>query len=269
MVSRPIILPDERRRVPSRIKQILKIVKVSVGEAKGQEETEQARGRVNRLIGPACRASDLVKSQLATRTQNRPMGITDIFKLSGRRSPRSIRHKGKRVSQILEAHERFVRGDETGARADFSGAKLSNADFGRANLAYADFHGANLNGANMREAKLASADLSKAQMRKADLRKADLTEANLSGADLAEAAIAGTELFRADLRGAILRGADLGAANLRDARIQGADFSGASLKTTILRETNLDGVDLSGLDLSTTLLPRDYKPAGGPGGGKN
>ena len=40
------------------------------------------------------------------------------------KSPKSIKHNGKRASEIIEAHQRFVRGDETGARADFSGANL-------------------------------------------------------------------------------------------------------------------------------------------------
>jgi uncharacterized protein YjbI with pentapeptide repeats len=189
------------------------------------------------------------------------MGILEVFKGSGLRAPSRVRHNGKRVSEILEAHERFVRGDDTGTRADFSGAELSHVDFRRANLAYADFRGANLDAANLREARLSSADLGNAHMRKADLRKADLTEANLSGADLTDALVGGAELFRADLRSTILRGADLGAANLRDAQVSGADFRGAVLQTTILRETKLDGADLSGVDLSTTLLPRDYKPS--------
>ena len=176
------------------------------------------------------------------------------------RSPSSIRHKGKRLSEILEAHHKFIRGDETGSRADLTGADLSRADLAKANLAYVNFQGANLEGASLREARLSSADLGKCRLRRADLRKADLTEANLEGADLTEAQVGGAELFRANLRQAVLRRADFGATNFRDADIAGADFQGAGMRTAILRETNLDAVDLSGLDLSTALLPRGYKP---------
>jgi len=164
------------------------------------------------------------------------------------------------VSEILESHRRFVRGDETGTRADLSGANLSRVNLERENLDLVDFHGANLEGANLHEARLSSANLSKAKLRRADMRKADLTEADLSDADLTEAKVGGAELFRTDLRRAILRGANFVASNFRLAEIRGADFTGADLKTTVLRETDLEGVNLSGLDLSTTLLPRGYKP---------
>lgn len=176
------------------------------------------------------------------------------------RSPNSIRHNGKRLSDILAAHEKFIRGDETGTRADLTGADLSRANLEKANLAYVNFHGAVLEGANLREAKLSSADLSKANLRRADLRKADLTEAQMSGADLTEARVGGAEMFRADLQFAILRKADFGATNFRDALVRGADFRGAGMRTAILRETNLDGADLSGVDLSTALLPRGFVP---------
>ena len=52
----------------------------------------------------------------------------------GLRKPKSIKHHGKRVAEILEAHERFFRGQEGGVRADLSGADLSRADLGGANL---------------------------------------------------------------------------------------------------------------------------------------
>src|SRR5258705_11594080 len=41
---------------------------------------------------------------------------------------KNISHGGKRVSEILEAHERFFSGREHGIRADLSGADLSGAD---------------------------------------------------------------------------------------------------------------------------------------------
>ena len=77
------------------------------------------------------------------------------------RSPKNIHHNGKRLSEILAAHEKFIRGDETGTRADLTGADLSGAGLERANLAYVNFHDANLEGAGLREARLSSADLAR------------------------------------------------------------------------------------------------------------
>ena len=42
------------------------------------------------------------------------MGILDVIKGSRLRAAGRVRHNGKRVTEILEAHDRFVRGDETG-----------------------------------------------------------------------------------------------------------------------------------------------------------
>jgi uncharacterized protein YjbI with pentapeptide repeats len=171
----------------------------------------------------------------------------------------NMRYGAKKISEILEAHAKFVKGDSSGKRADFSGANLSGANLHGANLAYALLRGANLEKADLSEARLGNADFSSAKMKRADLRRADLTETNLAGADLTEAQLGGVECFRADLSGAILRGASLRVANLRFTNIRGADLRGADMTSALLRETNLDGVDLSGIDLSTTLMPRDWK----------
>jgi len=40
---------------------------------------------------------------------------------------KNIVHGGKRVSEILEAHERFFSGKEGGVRADLSGANLETS----------------------------------------------------------------------------------------------------------------------------------------------
>ena len=47
---------------------------------------------------------------------------------------KSIMHGGKRVSEILEAHQLFFAGKDGGVRADLSGANLSGADLSGANL---------------------------------------------------------------------------------------------------------------------------------------
>ena len=108
---------------------------------------------------------------------------------------------------ILASHGAWLRGEDSGKRANLSGADLSGAT-----LSGADLSGATLSGAN-----LSGADLSGASLYGASLYGADLSGANLSGADLY-----GADLSGADLSGATLSGADLYGANL-----SGADLSGA------------------------------------------
>ena len=90
------------------------------------------------------------------------------------------------LKAVLEAHSKYLRGEEGGQKADLRGANLRWA-----NLRWADLRGANL---------------SEADLRWANLRGANLSEANLSEANLSEADLRGADLIGADLRGAgILR----------------------------------------------------------------
>ena len=75
----------------------------------------------------------------------------------------------EKLKEILVSHSKWLRCENGGERADFSGADLSGAY-----LNGADLSGADLNGANLCEADLSGADLS----------GADLGGAYLSGADL-------------------------------------------------------------------------------------
>lgn len=101
------------------------------------------------------------------------------------------------LNRILELHEKWIKGEDGGVKADLMNADLLGADLSSANLSSANLSGANLSGANLSGA---------------DLRGADLYLANLSGADLI---------------GADLIGADLFGANLSDANLIGADFDNA------------------------------------------
>jgi len=133
------------------------------------------------------------------------------------------------LNTILINHNRWLKCETGGIRADLSGANLSGAylsgaDLSGADLSGADLSGAYLIGANLREANLIRADLSGAY-----LIGADLSRANLSGANLSKADLSGANLSKADLREANLSGADLREANL----------SGANLSKADLREANL------------------------------
>ena len=75
--------------------------------------------------------------------------------------------KQEELQEILDAHKKWINGEDGGAGAD-----LRRADLRRADLRRADLFGANLRDANLRGA---------------DLRRANLSGANLSGADLSGA----------------------------------------------------------------------------------
>lgn len=105
----------------------------------------------------------------------------------------------KELKTILEKHEKWVKNEEGGERANLKWADLKGADLYEANLIEADLRGADLTRAN-----LINADL-----RDTDLRGADLYEANLIDADLRRANLRGANLYEADLLYANLACADL------------------------------------------------------------
>ena len=121
------------------------------------------------------------------------------------------------LNRILELHEKWIKGEDGGVKADLRGA---------------DLMGANLRGVNLRGADLRHADLSDANLRYADL----------SGADFSDADVSGSDLSAADLRKAYLRYADLSSADLSDADLSDADFSDANLSSADLRGARLDNV---------------------------
>jgi len=158
---------------------------------------------------------------------------------------------------VLEAHAKYLRGEEGGAKANLRGADLREADLRGANLSGANLRWADLSWANLRGADLREADLSKANLSGADLSKADLSKADLRDADLRWA-----DLSKADLRGADLRGADLSKADLRGANLRDADLSGADLRGADLSGANLSGAGILRIhaDYEVTLYPGDPEP---------
>ncbi len=86
--------------------------------------------------------------------------------------------KPKKLNKTVRKHGMWLRG-EGGARADLSGADLSDA-----NLDGVDLRGADLSDANLRGADLCGADLRGVDLHEADLSDANLCYAYLCGADL-------------------------------------------------------------------------------------
>ena len=129
------------------------------------------------------------------------------------------------LKSILNLHEKWIRKEPDGKRADLSWAHLRFA-----NLSGVDLHGADLTGA--------------------DLTGANLSFADLSEACLCDALLCGANIYRASLIKADLDGADLRLANLNGADLNYACFSFADLSRTNLHRANFVGADLTGADLS-------------------
>ncbi len=63
-----------------------------------------------------------------------------------------------RLDAILTAHQKWLRGEDGGSRANLSGANLYRANLSGANLSGANLSGADLSGANLSGANLYGAD---------------------------------------------------------------------------------------------------------------
>ena len=103
------------------------------------------------------------------------------------------------LRRVLDLHEKWVRKESGGIRADLWGADLRGA-----NLQGADLRGANLQGADLQGAYLQGANLQGAYLQDANFRDTIFLNASLRDASLRDAL-----LCDADLRGTDLRGADI------------------------------------------------------------
>ena len=78
---------------------------------------------------------------------------------------------------VLEKHQKWLRGEEGGERANLQRADLQRADLQMADLQMADLQWADLQRADLQGAYLQGADLQRAYLRGADLQGADLQRA--------------------------------------------------------------------------------------------
>ena len=90
----------------------------------------------------------------------------------------------EKLRKIVDLHEKWLRNETDGVRANLREANLSGANLYEADLCGADLRGANLREADFRGANLSGANLYEADLRGADLRGADLRWATLYEADL-------------------------------------------------------------------------------------
>ena len=143
------------------------------------------------------------------------------------------------LKEILEKHEKWLRDEEGGERADLSnvdlsyvnleGVDLSNANLSNANLSNVDLSYAKLEGANLSNANLSNVDLPYANLSNVGLYNANLSNANLSNTDLYNANLSNANLSYAKLSNADLEGANLSNVNLYNASLSNANLSNANL----------------------------------------
>ncbi len=106
------------------------------------------------------------------------------------------------LQEILDKHQKWLKDEREGIRADLSNLNLWNADLSNSDLSNADLRNADLRNANLWNADLRDADLSNANLRNANLWNADLSNADLSNSDLRDANLRNANLRNADLRDA-------------------------------------------------------------------
>lgn len=179
------------------------------------------------------------------------MSITLSMHVSRIRANRKL--SADEVSSIIALHEKWLKREEGGARADFSDAELEGFDFSGADLREANFIGSKLDKAKFVEAKLLGA-----RFFNASLSDTDFTDAQLDGAvfldaqclsakfvnsSLKKANLAHALLWNTDFTGADLTNADLHAAPLCDGRLCNATLVGADLSCADLDYANFSGAD--------------------------
>ena len=91
------------------------------------------------------------------------------------------------LKEILKKHEMWLKGEESGERADLSDVNLRGANLRGADLRYANLKDANLRGADLRYADLRYANLIYTNLSDANLKYADLRNTNLSDAEVRNA----------------------------------------------------------------------------------
>jgi uncharacterized protein YjbI with pentapeptide repeats len=193
----------------------------------------------------------------------------------------------KNLGDLIAAHERFVRREPGGARAQFRFSKLPGSDLQRRQLKEIEFAGCDLTGSHMGLSNFSFGSFYGSNLSQCDLRGSHLVRTDLRGVSLHGAKLCFANLDEADFRKAALLQADeasgfvqrpvktgaeseddtavnfancsLRGVKLSKARLQGAVFDGALLEGADLNGANLvdasfDGAILTGASLEQTML---------------
>ena len=166
---------------------------------------------------------------------------------------------GRSLIEVLELHEKWLKGEEGGKRADLTGVNLTNVNLSNLNLESAvlintDLTGGNLSGTNLLEANLSGANLEDTNLEDINLLDANLEGANLTGANLKNANLSGANLSYANLESAYLEKVNLRNANLSYADLENADLEKANLTGGNLTKVNLIDADLTGIKYNNATI---------------
>ena len=110
-----------------------------------------------------------------------------------------ILSNGKTLEEVLELHNKWLKNEKGGEKADLRGTDLSYADLRYADLYNADLSEASLRYTNLYNANLSEVDLRYTNLNYADLRCADLSYAKLRYTNLSYANLTNTEFYLTDL----------------------------------------------------------------------
>lgn len=157
----------------------------------------------------------------------------------------------EQIQEVLRKHKHWLREDDRGQQADFSGQDLSGV-----NLQQADLRDAILDDANLQNAILHRALLDDASLEGADLRNAILSDASLNGAMLNAASLEGAKLRGASFVGAVLRAASLKGVEFRSVDATRADFSFADMRKMLVENSELGHAKFREADLRETVAKR-------------
>lgn len=124
----------------------------------------------------------------------------------------------EKLNEIITSHDKWLRNEDGGEKANL----------GDENLGGADLRGANLRGANLCNADLCDADLG----------GVNFSSVNFSGANLRGANLFGANLYGADLRGVNLDGTNLSVAKLDQTYYQITRIGSRNGTTTYCVEDN-------------------------------
>lgn len=149
------------------------------------------------------------------------------------------------LDKILDAHQKWLKGEEGGVCADLRSVDLSGADLGYADLSSADLRSVNLHGVDLSRVHLSYANLRHANLSGAYLRGAYLNCDNLYCADMSDTNLEFASLEYTDLRYTNLSGANLLGAKLHGADLKGSNLSGAKgvLSAIDYMKVNFERVD--------------------------
>lgn len=163
------------------------------------------------------------------------------------------------VNKIVAKHQKWLRDEEGGERADFSNTDLSYIDFSYRNLSRSIFYHANLYKTNFYKADLSrsnlcGADFSKAYLSRSNLAGSIISYANFSYASLFKANISCVTFYKVIIYNTCLNGANFSYSSFQNINFNKANLFGANLSNTVILDSDLSEVNLSFANLANANL---------------